>query len=94
MEINQQQGTVSGRFDLHRAPLNAPLKFKAWISPRGEEAPNYVSYTMLNIHLGTTTTPTCYDNGIQVGFPPPLRGPLCPVPIAVSALAAPACLAL
>jgi hypothetical protein len=63
--ISQQQGTVSGKFDLRYAPLNAPLKFKAWISPRGEEAPNYVSYTMLNIHLGQSTHPQCADNGVQ-----------------------------
>ncbi len=33
--IKEQQGHISCNFDLHPAALTAPLKFKAWISPRG-----------------------------------------------------------
>jgi hypothetical protein len=33
--IKEQQGHISCNFDLHPAALDAPLKFKAWISPRG-----------------------------------------------------------
>lgn len=60
-------GHVSGVFNLKEGPTNAPLKFKAWISPRGEVAPNYVSYTMINtavgpnviqVNTGDTTTDT------------------------------------
>lgn len=40
---------VSGHFQLNPGSPNLPLKFKAWISPRGEEAPNYVSYTMVRL---------------------------------------------
>lgn len=41
---------MSGHFQLQQGDIHLPLKFKAWISPRGEEAPNYVSYTM--VHFG------------------------------------------
>lgn len=37
-EIKEQQGHISCMFDLKPAPLDAPLKFKAWISPRGKQA--------------------------------------------------------
>ncbi|TFJ86689.1 hypothetical protein NSK_001778 [Nannochloropsis salina CCMP1776] len=72
--VKAQQGHVSGRFDLRPAPLTAPLKFKAWLSPRGEVAPNYVTYTMLNIPLGPETVQPCNpdpDNEwTETGIPP------------------------
>lgn len=33
--IKEQQGHISCKFDLKAAPLDTPLKFKAWISPSG-----------------------------------------------------------
>jgi len=44
--INQMHGQVSGYFQLAGGDVKLPLKFKAWISPRGEEAPNYVRYAL------------------------------------------------
>ena len=55
--IKEQQGHVSGMFDLHKAPLDAPIKFKAWLSPRGEVAPNYVTYTMVRLSLPPSLPP-------------------------------------
>lgn len=49
--ISQTRGQVSGNFQLMQGDIHLPLKFKAWISPRGEEAPNYVSYTMVRLPL-------------------------------------------
>lgn len=43
-EIKEQQGHISCNFDLHAAPLDAPIKFKAWISPRGAASIVFVLY--------------------------------------------------
>lgn len=71
--IKEQQGHVSGMFDLHKAPLDAPIKFKAWLSPRGEVAPNYVTYTMLTLPLGLELLQPCNPNPnnewTQTGLP-------------------------
>lgn len=71
--VKEQQGHVSGAFNLHATPLDTPVKFKAWLSPRGEVAPNYVTYTMLNIPLGPAVVQPCNpdptNEWTQTGLP-------------------------
>lgn len=59
------QKQVSGNFQLAQGSTNLPLKFKAWISPRGEEAPNYVSYTMVR-GVRCLGLWGCYWRGLEV----------------------------
>jgi len=63
--INSLQGEVDCPFNLKGGYGGMPLKFKTWISPRGEDAPNYITYVMINMPVGYTTEGSCPSIGIQ-----------------------------
>jgi len=65
--ISGLQGQTDCQFNLKQG--NGPLKFKTWISPRGEDAPNYITYVMINVPVGYETRDSCPSIGFNQRSP-------------------------